>query len=163
MDNKRSRLHHFQMSCTHCMCCRTYPAKKIFTVMGETIERSQPSNKLILDTCLSCSEVFYRNRGCEKAPLAFLASTFRFLTFQGTVSYWIQVQYICTSIITRNKFVRSINSLLYFHRPQPQPYQFRGRKNTPTYLRVPEFMSKKSWPTSKTSKTDNLELHCNIQ
>ena len=47
----------------------------LFTVMGETIE-SQPSNKLILDTCLSCSEVFYRNRGCEKAPLAFLASTF---------------------------------------------------------------------------------------
>ena len=71
MDNKRSRLlHHFQMSCTHCMCCRTYPPilKKnfFFTVMGETIE-SQPSNKLILYTCLSCSEVFYRNRGCEKA------------------------------------------------------------------------------------------------
>ena len=102
--------------------------------MGETIE-SQPSNKLILDTCLSYSEVFYRNRGCEKAPLAFLAFLiFRFLTFQGTVSYWIQgYQYICTSIIARNKFVRSINSLLYFHRPQPQPYQFRGRKNTPTY------------------------------
>ena len=104
--------------------------------MGETIERSQPSNKLILDTCLSYSEVFYRNRGCEKAPLAFLAFLiFRFLTFQGTVSYWIQgYQYICTSIIARNKFVRSINSLLYFHRPQPQPYQFRGRKNTPTYI-----------------------------
>ena len=59
--------------------------------MGETIERSQPSNKLILDTSLSCSEVLKETGGVKKLPSLFDILIFRFLTFQGTVSYWIQV------------------------------------------------------------------------
>ena len=85
--------------------------------MGETIE-SQPSNKLILDTCLSCSEVLKETGGVKKLPSLFWHPHFSVPHFSGYCII-LETGPPCerTLIITRNKFVRSINSLLYFHRP----------------------------------------------